>query len=50
MEIRYLIRCEKCKHNQQTHIRTKGIYGKQRKCFYCGKNISLNKDNVIKKI
>lgn len=43
----YVIYCRKCRNKQQIIIRTSKIYGETRKCFYCGKTITINKDNLL---
>lgn len=42
----YKIFCKRCRHSQQTIIRSKNIKG-SRKCFFCNHSIALNKENLI---
>jgi len=44
-----LIKCPKCGKTQQTSTRGVKTQG-SRNCVYCGKNISLNRFNVIRRV
>lgn len=41
------IQCPKCKHKQKSLIRDNQIFGKVKRCVYCGKRFTLNKNNFL---
>ena len=45
----FLVKCPRCGHTMQYQCMTKGIFGKTKKCVYCGKSFSV-KERVVKRL
>jgi len=43
----FKIYCKNCKNSQKTIVRKGKVYGKTRRCVYCGKTITMNRFNTI---
>ncbi|MGM5480923.1 MAG: hypothetical protein ACQESE_00785 [Nanobdellota archaeon] len=48
--MKLLLICPKCRNTMQYENRTKEVIGKTKKCVYCGRNFTVNRKSIEKKI